>query len=266
MSGSQPAGGGDEQVAVSVDLHHGGRWTSLRHGPVEWLWRRDAPDRSLAAPGSAFVDAGGLEECFPTIRGIPDHGDVWCRPWTGDDRRASVETAAFSLTRNISVAGATVTVDYTLMAPPRYPFVWAGHLLLDVSERARLEGPGGAPVRVFKAGETWVRRVWPEAGGLRLDRLGPDDGTAVSAVAETPAMGVRDDARRLDLAVEAPGQPTAVGIWRNLRGWPRPRPYRSIGVEPMLGLVWDRAAGRPGDTAVTGADGRAEWRMTLRLG
>ncbi|MER7186116.1 hypothetical protein ABT404_42785, partial [Streptomyces hyaluromycini] len=45
-----------------TDLAHGGRWTSLRHGGREWLWRRDSPERHGVTPGDAFVDAGGLEE------------------------------------------------------------------------------------------------------------------------------------------------------------------------------------------------------------
>src|SRR5581483_10582739 len=51
-----------------TDLEHGGRWTSLRLGGREWLWQRADPARAGVAPGDAFVDAGGLEECVPTVR------------------------------------------------------------------------------------------------------------------------------------------------------------------------------------------------------
>ena len=32
-------------------------------------------------------------------------------------------------------------------------------------------------------------------------------------------------------------------LWRNLRGWPAPTPYRSIGIEPLVGRVADLAQG-----------------------
>ncbi|MFC3894567.1 hypothetical protein ACFOWZ_24060 [Lentzea rhizosphaerae] len=75
------------QVIMAVPLHAevdrdlGGRWTTLRTAHREWLWHRADPARSAVAPGDPFVDAGGLEECIPTVRGTPDHGDAWSRPW-----------------------------------------------------------------------------------------------------------------------------------------------------------------------------------------
>jgi hypothetical protein len=257
--------GPDGALAVDVDLANGGRWTSLRLGGDEWLWRRDAPDRCRATPGSPFVDGGGMEECIPTVRGRPDHGDAWCRPWTGDGRRATVTTAEFSLTRTLSATAGRLTADYALAAAPGYRFVWAAHVLLELSAQATLECEPGVPVRVFGRGESWVYHSWPDDDGLHLDRLGPDDGTAVSAIVEIPRMLIRDGPRCLHLAVQGTGQPTSIGIWRNLRGWPMISPYRSIGVEPMLGRVWDRATGSPEDTAVTDTDGLARWRMTLAL-
>src|SRR4051812_19226613 len=104
-------------VTATFDPAHGGRWTSLSAAGREWLWHRPAvnaagpasaparsasaavgpasapagpaptsasepgPARSSVRPGAAFVDAGGVEECIPTIRGVPDHGDAWSRPW-----------------------------------------------------------------------------------------------------------------------------------------------------------------------------------------
>ncbi|MEK8108353.1 hypothetical protein NKG94_31885 [Micromonospora sp. M12] len=68
-------------LRVAYDATHGGRWTSLHGGGREWLWRGPEPGRHRVRPGDAFVDAGGLEECLPTVRGRPDHGEVWSRPW-----------------------------------------------------------------------------------------------------------------------------------------------------------------------------------------
>lgn len=38
-----------------------------------------------------------------------------------------------------------------------------------------------------------------------------------------------------------------LALWRSLRGFPEDEPYRSIGVEPMLGRVFDLAAAGDGD-------------------
>jgi hypothetical protein len=51
-----------DPALVSVDLDHGGRWTSLRLGGREWLMSRDEPRRPRVAPGDPFADAGGIEE------------------------------------------------------------------------------------------------------------------------------------------------------------------------------------------------------------
>ncbi|MCQ8193297.1 hypothetical protein [Streptomyces rugosispiralis] len=55
-------------LEIVTDPAHGGRWTSLRADGHEWLWRRPAPERERVSPGDAFVDAGGLEECVPTVK------------------------------------------------------------------------------------------------------------------------------------------------------------------------------------------------------
>lgn len=76
-------------------------------------------------------------------------------------------------------------------------------------------------------------------------------------------MSVHDGADTLHLSVEADGQPVAVALWRNLGGFPQGAPYRSIGVEPMLGRVFDRAAADDGDTAVVPPTGEVTWRLTV---
>ncbi len=273
---------------VRVDAEHGGRWTSLHGGGREWLWRRDEARRERVAVGDAFADAGGLEECVPTVRGRPDHGDAWSRAWTAVDEAAgehAVRCADFELTRRVRVHQGAVVADYRLAAAPGYRFVWAGHALLDVSPRATLRLDQDVRVRLFPEaaawladpwppGEPWIEGNWPEPHGLRLSGLGPDDGTAVGAVAyrarppgapfATSASAlVVDGTGLLRMDVEADAQPASVAVWRNLAGFPQPGPYRSIGVEPMLGRVFDLADARDGDCAVVPANGEAHWRMTI---
>jgi len=314
------AGSGRDGVvplSVRIDAGHGGRWISLRGGGREWLWRRDEPRRTGVVPGDAFADAGGLEECVPTVRGVPDHGDAWSRPWTtiGDAAfedtgpegtspentvlEHAVRCADFELTRSIDVSTGSVVADYRLTAEPGFRFVWAGHALLELSTRALLEidqdphtGGGGALTarlhpeaapylsRPWPDGAAWLEGDWPAPAGLRLDTLGPDDGSAVGAVVyaadkaagvatgDTAATGlaavVHDGPDSLRITVRADAAPTSIALWRNLGGFPSGGPYRSVGVEPMLGRVFDLAhAADAADCAVTPATGEVRWQLTI---
>ncbi|GAA5005143.1 hypothetical protein [Streptomyces siamensis] len=259
---------------VLTDLAHGGRWTSLRAHGREWLWQRDAPERHGVSPGDAFVDAGGLEECIPTVRGDPDHGDAWSRRWTEDGDTQHVRCADFALGRTIRSTPEGVIADYHLTAEPGYRFVWAAHALLDLSPHATLHMNSGASTRLFPeagpllhrpwpAGAPWIEGPWPAPHGLPLDRLGPDDGTAVGAVVDAPWCCVHDGRDRLSFAVRAEGHPVSIALWRNLGGFPRPSPYRSTGVEPMLGRTFDLADAGPTDAVRVPATGEVRWRLTV---
>ncbi|WP_103888707.1 hypothetical protein [Actinacidiphila yanglinensis] len=294
-------------VTVRTDPAHGGRWTSLRTGAREWLWHRDEPRRPGVVPGDAFADAGGLEECVPTVRGTPDHGAAWTRRWTDDgDGTHTVHCPGFALTRRIRHQPGRAVADYRLTAAPGLRFLWAAHALLDVSPAARLDLPPATPARFYAdGGAAWTPFAWPRAAGagggapartgpaaddpgpaaddlgadragspnvpggasardIPFDRLGPDDGTAAGAIALTPGAAVHDGADTLRFALEADdGQPVSVAVWRNLRGFPEDAPYRSIGVEPMLGRVFDLAAAGEGDAAVVPAGGEVRWRLTV---
>ncbi|MEU0950413.1 hypothetical protein ABZ379_48500 [Streptomyces canus] len=264
-------------LALTTDPAHGGRWTSLRDGDREWLWHRPDPARHGVVPGDAFVDAGGLEECVPTVRGTPDHGDAWSRPWSCDGDTERVDCDAFTLARTARSTADGVEVDYTLRADPDYHFVWAAHALLDLSEKAELRARAGVSTRIFPEassllgvpwpdGAPWMEGDWPAPSGLRLDRFGPEDGTAVGAVLADRRVCVHDGSDRLALAVEAEGQPVSVALWRNLGGFPAVAPYRSIGVEPMLGRTFDLAEAGPGDAACVPRSGEVRWRLTLTAG
>ena len=270
--------GGASAAAVTVDLDHGGRWTSLRLGGREWLWRRDDPRRGRVAPGDPFVDAGGLEECVPTVRGQPDHGGAWARRWRDlGGGSAEADCGQFTLWRRVVVRDRSVTAAYRLTADPGYRFVWAAHALFDVSDSATLLLPPGQPVRLYPEaaallGQPWpdgapfVTARWPGPGGMRLDRLGPDDGSAIGAIVPgTACATVCDGEDRLRLRLRSASRlPLSVALWRNLRGFGEGQPYRSIGVEPMLGSVFDLAEASGEDDAVTvPAAGSVGWELEI---
>jgi len=254
-------------MPVRTDLEHGGRWTSLVLGGREWLWHRPDPARNHVRPGDPFVDAGGLEECLPTIRGCPDHGAVWSRAWIALDREtARVDLPGMSLERRLSNRADTVLARYRLRAAPGTRFVWAAHALLDLSEAARLSIGDHRSVRIYPdAGSAYRESGWPPADGPPLDVLGPADGTAVGAVITGCSRArVIDGDQTLELTLEAPGQPVSTALWRNLGGFPAAEPYRSIGVEPMIGGVFDLAAAKADDDAGTvPASGEVSWVLRI---
>ncbi len=238
-------------VTVSFDPAHGGRWTSLRAGGREWLWHRDTPARASVRPGDPFVDAGGLEECIPTVRGVPDHGSAWSRPWSG----GTVDCGDFRLRRAFTSDGDALVADYRLSARP-----------VGVSCGPRTLCWTSPPMPSWRhhpesrrASTAAGSRAWPTP----LARLGPDDGTATGAIlVDCPSVTVADG-ERLTFRLDAPGQPTSTALWRNLRGWPPGSPYRSIGVEPMLGRAFDAAEAAPDDAAVVPPSGTLSWRLTV---
>ncbi len=277
MTGVRPVA-----LRVAYDAAHGGRWTSLRGGGREWLWRGPEPGRHEVRPDDAFVDAGGLEECLPTVRGEPDHGEVWSRPWrSAGPGTVLIERPTFTLTRRITDERGVVVADYRLAADPGHRFVWAAHALLDLSPAARLDAPAGTPTRLhpeaaallppgsWPTGDPWLTGPWPApaglaVAGLTLDMFGPDDGTALGAVLlDCARVQVIDGADRLTLELGCADQPRSTALWRNLGGWPANGPYRSVGIEPMLGAAFDLADAGPSDAAVVPQTGEVTWRLTI---
>lgn len=264
-------------LQVTTDLALGGRWTSLRAGEREWLWQNPAVSlaaRAEARPGTAFVDAGGGEECFPSVTGDPadglDHGDVWCRPWVGEPGDAAARTRdGLTLRRRMRHRDDHLRVDYTVSGPPGASVLHAVHLLLDLSEDARVHVPGLPAVLVPGHPEagTVSRTQWPDGAGVPLDRLGPDDGTARCAVVAADAVEIRDGGHALALRWGTPsGAPVSFLVWRNMGGWPAASPYRSFGIEPMLGATTSLIDADDAELAVLGPGGTLDWWLEIGAG
>ncbi|MGN7800336.1 hypothetical protein [Leifsonia sp. 22587] len=257
-----------------IDADHGGRWEKLSDpSGRQWLWSRPDAARYRARPGDAFVDAGGLEECFPTIGDRPDHGMLWARPWRTckADPAVQIHRVAYDeieLERELRCESDGIQVDYHLTAPPGTRFIWAAHALLELGVGARIDAePGRA--RAWPDHALAVETTWPYPLGIDFAELGPDDGSAMFCL--LPGRGAvqvndRGDSLRFQLA--CPNQPVSVGVWRNLGGYPwrAEEKYRNIGIEPMLGNAFDLNTAGPSDAAVVPASGRVRWSMTIENG
>lgn len=274
------APGAARPLTVRTDLALGGRWTSLATPEREWLWRNPAvpaPARAGVAPGDPFVDAGGAEECFPTINGPSDHGEVWSKPWAGSgagsgggsaDGVAQVAARDLALRRRLGADGGVVRATYEIDGPPGAGVLHAVHMLLDLRPGARLEVPGRPDVLVVEwpePGRT-ASATWPDGGGVPLDALGPDDGTARCAVVATDRVEIVDGADRLSLTwgvSDGFAAPVSLVVWRNLGGWPDGAPYRSVGIEPLLGAETNLDRAAPDRLAHLNEQGRLSWWLEI---
>jgi hypothetical protein len=251
-------------LSVRTDPVLGGRWTSLRSFQREWLWTNPDPEiaqaRKRVLPGAGFVDAGGAEECFPTIRGTPDHGDAWTRTWSTDGAEHTVDVPEVGRVNRRISGSDPVLIDYEVTGRPGTPFLHALHALLDLSSTARITMPDSPRITVLDVDDH--EREWPNG----LDTLGPDDGTVVCAlVPGCHEVAVIDGEYVLRFAWSSEDAPDVCSLllWRNLAGWPAQRPYRSIGVEPMVGRAADLSTADPDACARIGTSGHFRWVLRL---
>jgi len=145
------------QLSISVQPERGGKITSLRdaHG-TEWLTLaadRDVPD------GAAFGEAemAGWDECAPTIgacslrgRRLPDHGDLWNRPFSGtaDDLTVLGSSWPYRFGRRIRAVHGGWRLDYRARASGAspIPFLWAAHPQFRAPAGTRVELDGSPTV------------------------------------------------------------------------------------------------------------------------
>nr|BFF21244.1 hypothetical protein GCM10025730_47650 [Promicromonospora thailandica] len=77
-------------------------------------------------------------------------------------------------------------------------------------------------------------------------------------------MDVVDGADRLRLRWGTPSDaPVSLVVWRNLGGWPDGAPYRSIGLEPLLGAETNRDRAGQDRVAHLDGGGRLEWWLEI---
>lgn len=258
-------------LVAETDLTLGGRWVSLRSQPEgsrarEWLWSNHAElaARAVVNGQTPFVDAGGGEECFPSLRTPYDHGLVWNRSWhrLGDDD--AVEAEGFSLSRTLTQTDGMVRSRYRLTSRKQAETVHAVHFLLDLSPAAELHpGPHGRPVFFNPEPVDEVSRL----GGIDalIRSLGSGDrGANCYLLPGCRTVRVVDGPDVLEFTLDGPADlPLGLVVWRNLEGWPEDGPYRSIGIEPAVGGAADLPSAFEGGSVHLRPEAAVEWALTL---
>lgn len=183
-----------DQLILTVLPERGGKIANLFFKPTqaELLWQPAADNGADEfAPGITFGarQAWGWDEMFPAIQPetfdaqdrrfvIPDHGEVWTRPWRVIDTNevntltlgVTNRSAGYDLTRKTVVTGATVRHDYTLTntGDTELPWIWAAHPLFSLKDEAELLVP---------AGWSFVRNAYDSPAMPEYDRLYPYPGS-----------------------------------------------------------------------------------------
>lgn len=151
----------NDDLQVDILPEVGGKVVSLKRvrTGTEFLLAPPDPSRPYPfdVPGAPFTafDMSGFDECFPTVgacasprsgrgpQSLPDHGELWSRPWEVVEHGEHVMTLRISSThlpctleRTLRLDGPVLEARYTLTnqqsAP--LPYLWSAHPLLACDE------------------------------------------------------------------------------------------------------------------------------------
>lgn len=305
------AGGHDMPVANSTRVHDGGTIITLDNSMIglelwpergakvssitdrrtgrNWLSVTDRPWGDATALRWEDSDRAGWDECLPNIAegahptahvDLPDHGDVWRRPWThevvagGIQTRIRGDVLAYELTRDIVLSNETLLLTYSLenLTDEELDSGWAMHLLTDVRPSA-VQLADETPVRVdsiFGAcGDVVAGEGWTSWGDL-FGRL-PQAPTGWACKIFTRPGSVTsvdgaDENGRLTVSIGEHPAPLTFGLWLNAGGWPRHGSLHHVGIEAGFGDHDDLSrASKSNSTLRVGPRCTATWSVSLKL-
>ncbi|MFI5243770.1 MAG: hypothetical protein ACHQQR_00975 [Gemmatimonadales bacterium] len=188
----------------------GGKVRDMMLGGRQWLWHNPdvpfAPPRE-GAPYAELEEAGGFDECFPTVGScrlpswvkgagrvkLPDHGELWAQPpeiaivtdQEGHSATCTWSGAAlpYRFTRRITVhpeGWVAFAYSVTNTGEHRIPFLWSSHPVFPLTPRTRLFLPEGARTRLWSQrgvdfGKPGSEHQWPRLriGGKLVDLSRP---------------------------------------------------------------------------------------------
>ena len=228
----------------------------------EWMWRPRPAAELFRNQGTDPFDASplvGADECLPTIEScrhhgveLPDHGEVWQRPWNVDlpalqqnciRTHIALEALPLELERSIWLRENEAIFDYVLTSRSSKPetFLWAFHPLMPLEDEFRIELPpeirfvqiGALDGFAMPADGMWN---WPSPlPGVDLDRLhlGLQEPGYVKLFANFTGVSrgfaaIQTREERLLFRFE-PAQIPILGLWITRGGW---NGYTHIALEP----------------------------------
>lgn len=257
----------NRELQLTVVPHVGGKMVSLvrKESGREFLLQ---PETRLgtASYGARFEDHApcGFDECFPTVAAceypegvtIPDHGEVWSRPWSHRVVENGVELAIsgyafrYELQKAISLENNSVAIRYRLenRSRQRFAYVWSAHPLLKVEQGCRILLPRDVR-RVFvnwasdpALGKFAECHDWPIVRGEDLSRVqSPERRRAVKlfaspATAGCSALHYPTTDESIVFAFELDRVPH-LGIWICEGGWPDTENGQyTVAIEPCSGM------------------------------
>lgn len=270
---------GNEYAEMSLVPELGGKIISLKNLQTnrEWLWH---PQDGLklfknhAHDDFSLSPLVGMDECLPTIlpcqwrqRQLPDHGEVWSRPWQVDEDawqngilkaglQLSVSPLVFN--RTIELNGNEVRFTYLLSntAATEEHFVWALHPLLQLADGDELDLPDST--RELLNGETWVDAVASVIPEKKFAK-------AFARPVSEGWVAIKNDVTgdRLEFAWD-PAENNTLGLWLTRGGW---HGHHHFAIEPTNANDDSLAvaAGR-GHCGRIGGNSTVTWQLTLRVG
>lgn len=161
---------GERGVCLENDLiravilpEHGSRLCSLilKKTGYEYIYQGKSHIYRCSEYGQNFLEGecAGVDEMFPNIDAgyyvqfpwngvfLPDHGEVWARPWNyrqqGEKVRMSIYGAILPcrLEKTVTLQNGTLHMEYELENLTEFPmdYIWAAHMMLSAREGSRFE-------------------------------------------------------------------------------------------------------------------------------
>lgn len=186
-----------DQLSVTVLASRGDRITNVRNvcDGREWLIQARNPTLGVRPePDTSFTEGDhcGWDEMFPTVDKcvfpsdpylgieVPDHGELWSRPWhvveetdVSASHRLHSDRFGYTFERSLRIDGATLRCDYRCVvnagAEAVLPLLWTLHPQFSMMEGTRLELPGERSTVLDTSSPDEIRGVaW--AGDLVVER------------------------------------------------------------------------------------------------
>lgn len=294
---------GHESMVAVITPALGGQIVSLRDGAGhEYLAQSPVVRRPNLPLDAGYLEGGlgGIDDCLPAIAAgsypsgpwadwpIPDHGELWQRPWRVAHHSKSALVLAlegtllpYTIERSAYLGANELQTEYRLHNRGNVPLVliWAAHALLAPSPGAQIEIGMHSEVAVDStccAGiEPFSRLSYPEIvlNDERIDLRSWDalpSGFFVKVFApldsgEPVALHHPTWGTTLEIVTMATA-PLHIGLWLNKGGISLQRPVEHLALEPTFGSAdsLDRAL-LDNSALLVAAGATVAWSVTYRI-